>query len=111
MRMAAEGRILEVEMKRSVLVLALAASVLALIAAPAIADPGSTNPNVQYRTLQASHGNTYTGADRAQVSEERCDRCPSRVDAPRRTLRAPMSPRAGPRPLGGPPPANPQARC
>ena len=49
-------------MKRFVLALALASALLAISAAPASADPGSNNPKVQYRTFQASDGNTYTGA-------------------------------------------------
>ncbi len=49
-------------MKRFVLALALVCAVFAVSAASASADPGSNNPKVQYRTFQASDGNTYMGA-------------------------------------------------
>ncbi len=47
-------------MQRSLAVAVLASSLVSAIAVPAAsADPGSTNPVVQYRTLTCSDGRTY----------------------------------------------------
>jgi hypothetical protein len=46
-------------MKRLVLSLVLAGVLLGVTAASASADPGSNNPQVQYRTFTCDNGNTY----------------------------------------------------
>ena len=47
-------------MRRSLAAAMLAAPLLGALAVPvASADPGAANPNVQYRTLTCSDGNTY----------------------------------------------------
>jgi hypothetical protein len=48
-------------MKGFVLTLVLAGALLAFTVASASADPGSTNPQVQYRTFTCDNGNTYSG--------------------------------------------------
>ena len=48
-------------MKRFVLSLVLAGVLFGVTVASASADPGSHNPNVQYRTFTCSDGNTYHG--------------------------------------------------
>lgn len=47
-------------MKRLALALVLAGLLLSLAAATAGADPGSNNPNVQYRTFSCDNGNGYS---------------------------------------------------
>jgi hypothetical protein len=46
-------------MNRFVLRLVLAGALTAFTVAPATADPGSNNPQVQYRTFSCDNGNTY----------------------------------------------------
>jgi len=46
-------------MKGFVLLLVLAGALMAFTAASASADPGSNNPQVQYRTFSCDNGNTY----------------------------------------------------
>jgi hypothetical protein len=48
-------------MKGFVLLLVLAGALLAFTVSSASADPGSTNPQVQYRTFTCNNGNTYSG--------------------------------------------------
>jgi hypothetical protein len=48
-------------MRRFVFLLVAAAALMALTVAPASADPGSNNPQVQYRTFTCDNGNTYSG--------------------------------------------------
>jgi hypothetical protein len=47
-------------MNRLVLSLVLAGVLLGFTAASASADPGSNNPQVQYRTFSCDNGNTYS---------------------------------------------------
>jgi hypothetical protein len=48
-------------MSRFLLLLALAGAFMAFTAASASADPGSNNPQVQFRTFTCDDGNTYSG--------------------------------------------------
>jgi hypothetical protein len=48
-------------MKGLVLPLVLAAVLMTFTVASASADPGSNNPQVQYRTFSCDNGNTYSG--------------------------------------------------
>jgi hypothetical protein len=48
-------------MKGFVLLLVLAGVLTAFTVASASADPGSNNPQVQYRTFSCDNGNTYSG--------------------------------------------------
>jgi hypothetical protein len=48
-------------MKGFVLLLVLAGALMAFTVASASADPGSYNPQVQYRTFSCGNGNTYSG--------------------------------------------------
>jgi hypothetical protein len=49
------------EMKRLRLLLALVGILSGFAAASASADPGTSNPQVQYRSFSCDNGNTYSG--------------------------------------------------
>lgn len=48
-------------MKRFLLLVVFVSALIAFTVASAAADPGSSNPQVQYRTFTCDNGNTYSG--------------------------------------------------